>query len=82
MNVHLAYGENGLDVEFPEDAVVFHPRDVAGLLDEGRAVAEALVQPLGSPALPEVVSAGDDVVIVVSDVNISRGVARHPGVNP
>ncbi len=68
MQVHLEYGEQGLDVELPDDATVLQPRDVAGLPDPQQAVADALAQPLGSPPLGEVVNADDDVVIVVSDI--------------
>lgn len=68
MHVHLAYGEDGLDVELPDDATVLQPRDVAGLADPRQAVAAALARPLGSPPLRELVNEGDDVVIVVSDI--------------
>ena len=68
MKVHLAYGEHGLEVELPESAEVLAPKQVAGLADPGRAVAEAIERPLGAPPLRELVSAGKSVVIVVSDI--------------
>ncbi|OGO51360.1 MAG: hypothetical protein A2148_10545 [Chloroflexi bacterium RBG_16_68_14] len=76
MRVHLAYGERGLDVELPDEAVVLEPQRVAGLPDPEGAVAEAIARPLGSPPLRELVRSGDGstslttgrVAIVVSDV--------------
>ncbi len=68
MRVHLAYGEQGLDVELPDDAVVLEPERVAGLADPERAVTEAIGQPLGTPPLRELVRPSDRVAIVVSDM--------------
>jgi len=68
MNVHLAYGEAGLDVELPDHAVVLAPNRVAGLAGPERAVAEAVARPLASPPLAELVPAGERVAIVVSDI--------------
>ena len=68
MQVHLAYGEQGLDVELPDDAVVLQPQAVAGIAEPERAVAEAIAQPLGSPPLAEIVRRGNTVAIVVSDI--------------
>ena len=68
MQVHLAYGEQGLDVELPDDAVVLQPQAVAGIAAPERAVAEAIAQPLGSPPLAEIVRKGNTIAIVVSDI--------------
>ena len=42
MRVKLAYGETGLDVDVPDDAVVVRPTDAPGLSDEFGAVAAAV----------------------------------------
>ncbi|MEX2159083.1 MAG: nickel-dependent lactate racemase [Dehalococcoidia bacterium] len=68
MNVRLAYGEHGLDVELPDGAVVLEPGRTAGIDDPARAVAEAIARPIGSPPLRELARADDTVAIVVSDI--------------
>ena len=68
MRVHLAYGEDGLDVELPGEAVVLQPQRVAGLADATQAVADAVAQPLGTAPLRDLVRADSRVVIVVSDI--------------
>ena len=68
MQVHLAYGRNGLDVELPADTTVVEPRYAPGLPDERAAIREALYDPIGTPALRTLVKRGDRVVIVHSDI--------------
>ncbi|MDP3766612.1 MAG: nickel-dependent lactate racemase [Dehalococcoidia bacterium] len=68
MKVHLAYGEHGLDVELPDDAVVLEPKRVASLPDPERSVAEAVERPFGSPPLRQLLHSGHSMAIVVSDV--------------
>ena len=68
MNVHLAYGEHGLDVDLPDGTFVIAPQATPGLPDPQRAVADAIAQPISSPPLRELVRATDRVAIVVSDI--------------
>jgi nickel-dependent lactate racemase len=68
MNVHLAYGRNGLTVDLPAHTDVITARPVAGLPDEGAALLAALRQPIASPPLAERVRPGDTVVICHSDI--------------
>ena len=68
MRVQLAYGEDGLDVELPDEAVVLQPKRVAGLADATQAVADAVAQPLGTAPLRDLVRADSRVAIVVSDI--------------
>jgi nickel-dependent lactate racemase len=68
MNVHLAYGEHGLDIDMPDSTFVIEPQATPGLLDPQRAVAAAIAQPIASPPLCELVRASDTVAIVVSDI--------------
>ena len=68
MIVHLAYGDQGLDVELPDGTFVLEPKRVPGLADPLRAIADAIAQPLGAPPLRDLVHAGDRVAIVVSDL--------------
>ena len=68
MQVHLAYGKHGLDVELPPHTRVIQPRYVAGLRDEKAAIRQALRDPIGAPPLRELVQRGDRVVVVHSDI--------------
>ncbi|MCX7827385.1 MAG: nickel-dependent lactate racemase, partial [Verrucomicrobiae bacterium] len=69
MNVHLAYGKTGLDVEFPDGrTTVITPTHRAGLPDERAAFVAALEHPIASPPLREMVRPADRVCIVFSDI--------------
>jgi nickel-dependent lactate racemase len=69
MKVHLAYGRNGLDVEFPDDrTTVITPSHVAGLPDERAAFVEALRKPVAAKPLGETVRPEDRICIVFSDI--------------
>ncbi len=68
MKVHLAYGEEGLDIELPDSAVVLEPENVPGLADPEQAVAAAIERPIGAPPLRDLVQPGHRVAIVVSDI--------------
>ena len=68
MNVHLAYGEHGLDVELPDGTTVIEPTATPGLPGPERAVADAIAQPIGAPPLRELVRPQGTVAIVVSDI--------------
>jgi len=68
MRVELAYGQEGLEVEVPDQATVLLPQEVPGLPDEAKAIAEALRRPLGCAPLRELVRPKDRVAIVFSDI--------------
>lgn len=68
MRVNLSYGRHGLKVTVPDGADVLQPRYVPGLPDEAWALAEALRTPIDSPPLVDLVSPGDTVVIVHTDI--------------
>lgn len=68
MIVHLAYGDNGLDVEVPDTAHILTPRPVPGLPDEQASVLAALRDPMGSLPLRKLVRPGRRVVVVHSDI--------------
>lgn len=68
MRVRLAYGRDGLAVDFPDDGVdVIAPQFVAGLPDETAALRNALRAPIGVRPLRERVGPGDEVVVVFPD---------------
>lgn len=68
MKLKLAYGENGLNVELPDNTDVIRADYVPGLADEPSALRQSVQQPIGSPPLAELVRAGQSVVIVHSDI--------------
>jgi len=59
VRVTLAYGETGLDVAVPDDAVVVRPANLPGLADQRAAIASAVARPI------EAGSAGARTVAVV-----------------
>ena len=68
MKLHLPYGEDGLDVELPDAAVVLEPEQTAGISDPKRVIADAIERPLGAPPLRELIQPGHQVAIVASDI--------------
>jgi len=77
MKVELAYGEQGLSVEFPEDrTTVLLPRFHPGLPDEKAAVMEALEHPIGAPPLREWIKPGAKICIVFTDLTRATPNAR------
>ncbi len=75
MKVDLAYGKSSLRVDLPDHAHVLAPADVPALPDPIAAVREALRKPIGRAALRELVTPGDSVAIVFSD--ITRPTPNH-----
>lgn len=69
MKVTLAYGKQGLPVQLPDrNVTVIEPRQIPGLADEAAALQAAMRAPIGAPPLRDLVSPGDRVVIVFSDL--------------
>lgn len=68
MRIELAYGQEGLSVDVPDEVDVLLPRVAPGLADEPAAVLEALRRPLGSAPLAERLRPDDRVVVVFSDI--------------
>ncbi len=71
MRIQLKYGEDGLDLEFPETpnfVGVLYPEDSQALASPKEAVAQALGQPIECPPLKELARDKTDAVIVISDI--------------
>jgi len=66
--VKLAYGKDYVDIQVPDHAVIIEPRHLPGISDEKSAVLAALRQPIGTPALKEMVKKTDTVAIVIADI--------------
>jgi nickel-dependent lactate racemase len=68
MQVKLAYGRHGLDLDLPDPVDVIAAPGAAGLADEAGALRQALRQPIESAPLAARVKPGDRVVIAHSDI--------------
>jgi len=70
MRVNLAYGTTGLPLELDDalDVTVVEPTFVPALADPAAAIRAALREPLGSPALRDLVRPGLRVGVVFSDI--------------
>lgn len=75
MRVNLAYGRSGLIVELPDHTVIIEPRFISGLTNETASIRDALRNPIGKPALNQLVSPHDTVAILFSD--ITRPMPNH-----
>src|SRR5439155_2082081 len=68
MRIKLAYGQNGLEVDFPQSGVdVIEPLFVEGLGNEADAIRQALRKPIASPPLREIASSQDTIAVIFSD---------------
>jgi nickel-dependent lactate racemase len=71
MNIHLKYGENGLDLEFPETANfvgVLYPQEAEVLPVPQASVLQSLLKPIESEPLKKLARDKTDAVIVISDI--------------
>lgn len=68
MKVELPFGRETLSVEMPEHARVLQPPPVEPIVDERKAVLQALRRPLAGPPLRDRLRAGQSVAIVISDI--------------
>jgi nickel-dependent lactate racemase len=68
MRIRLAYGQNGLEVNFPQSGIdVIEPLFVESVEDEAAAIRQALRKPIASRPLREIASSDDTVSIIFSD---------------
>lgn len=74
-NIKLAYGNSGLEIKVPDEAMIIEPRHLEGLPDERAAVFAALRNPAGTPPLREMVKSSDTVAVVISD--LTRPTPNH-----
>ncbi len=76
MQVHLAYGQGQLPVEFPDGrTTVIEPSPRPGLPDERAALLAALEQPIGAAPLREWLKPDAKIVILFTD--ITRATPNH-----
>jgi nickel-dependent lactate racemase len=76
MQVHLAYGQGQLPVEFPDGrTTVIEPSFRPGLTDERAAILAALEKPIGAAPLRERLKPDAKIVILFTD--ITRATPNH-----
>ncbi|MGH2850919.1 MAG: nickel-dependent lactate racemase [Solirubrobacteraceae bacterium] len=76
MNVRLAYGRSGLDIEVPDArTTVVEPTHVPGAEDETGALRAALAAPVAGPRLRDLARPGQSVAISICDG--TRAQPRH-----
>lgn len=75
MKTNLLYGQNGLEVEIPDQAFIVEPKNLPGLENDREAIKQALRNPIGTSPLKEMVKSTDTVAIVISD--ITRPTPNH-----
>jgi len=70
MNMNLAYGRTGLEVELPDatDVTVVEPTYVPGLPDQAAALRRALQEPIACPPLRELAGPAEQIGIAFSDI--------------
>lgn len=66
--IEMLYGRENLYLNLPDDADVIRSRYVPGISDEEAALRSAIRSPIGKPPLQNLVSRGQKVVIVHSDI--------------
>lgn len=67
MQVRLAYGDSGLEVEIPDTAEVVYPQEARAVLDAPAALTTALRTPVSGPPLAQRLRRGQTVAISVCD---------------
>jgi len=70
MRIQLAYGKHGLPTELDDRwaVSVVEPKHAAAIPDPGRALEQALLEPIQSPRLKDLVKPSDRVGIIFSDI--------------
>lgn len=68
MEVSLLYGKGELKINVPDHSVIVEPKNIPGLKDEMLALNEALLNPIGTLPIHEMVKETDKVAIVISDI--------------
>ena len=70
MKIRLAYGEEGLEINLPDylNIDVLEPRHTEALPDQAAAIKDALLSPIDSRPLRDLIKQSDTVGIVINDI--------------
>ena len=68
MQIMMDYGRKGLLIDVPNNADIFHVREVPALEDEYHAIQKAMQNPVNSKPLDALVRSGMKILIVHSDI--------------
>ncbi|PHK49999.1 nickel-dependent lactate racemase [Staphylococcus edaphicus] len=75
MKTNILYGKSNVEIELPNRSVLIEPTDIDALNDETTAVRNALMHPIGTKPLKNMVTEKQTVAIVISD--ITRPTPNH-----
>ncbi|XQY92914.1 nickel-dependent lactate racemase [Metabacillus sp. HB246100] len=75
METTLLYGKTGLSLTLPDNTFVVEPNNLSRVENDMEALRDALNNPIGTPALREMVKSTDKVAIAISD--ITRPTPNH-----
>ncbi|WP_273122380.1 nickel-dependent lactate racemase [Bacillus weihaiensis] len=75
METTLLYGKTGLSLTLPDNTFVVEPNNLSRVENDMEALKDALNNPIGTPALREMVKSTDKVAIAISD--ITRPTPNH-----
>ncbi len=67
--ISIRYVDREIPVNLPPDSILFdlEPRDVPAATDYGRILRQALAAPIGAPPLADLLTPGQNVVLIVDD---------------
>lgn len=70
MRIQLDYGRNGLEVDLPDERIVgpLAIRDAEPIPNPEQAIEQAILNPIGSPALAELAKGKKDCCILICDI--------------
>jgi nickel-dependent lactate racemase len=70
VKIKLAYGREGLEINLPDslDVDVLEPGYTEGLPDQAAAIEDALLNPIDSRPLGEIIKKSDTIGIVINDI--------------
>ena len=71
MKVSLNYGHDSMALDIPDENYMgtLNPKDIREIEDPINEVRRALINPIGSKKIKELVSSQDKVIILASDVS-------------
>ena len=67
-NVHLAYGKTGYNIDVPKSFDVIEPKFVEEVSDPSGSINEALINPINSKPLRQLLEGKKDIAISVCDI--------------
>jgi len=77
-HVKLLYGKGVLPISLPDSATILQPPEIHALPDPAAAILAALVRPIGSQPLAEIVRSRHPATVAITISDITRPVPNQP----